>query len=192
MFIKTSILILYWRIFKPSRKANILLWIGIACNLLFYLGFIAIFVGTCTPRLEDGPTGGWLSPQFQARSHTTEGIISAVTGIVGSVINIYILSLPLVFLSGVHLPVRRKASVSVVFITGSGYILSAVYMVPLSLTRSARVCVFSIGCAIYRTWVATSSQAGRDMSWNAVIIGAIWSVTCISPHHNMNANLTAW
>jgi hypothetical protein len=63
----------------------------------------------------------------------------------------------------------------------SFYFLAGFYcytFLPL-LINNVRVCVFSIGCAIFRTWVATSSSEGRDMSWNAVIIGAIWSVTNI-------------
>lgn len=119
MFIKAAILVFYLHIFTPSRLANILLWLGIVLSTLFHIATIAIYLGTCLPKPEDDATGGWLSPQYAERTYKIVGYLSAVSGTIGTVIDFYILLVPLVFLWRLQISAHRKLSLSGIFASGA-------------------------------------------------------------------------
>lgn len=119
MFIKASLLALYKRIFRPSKQANRVLWGGIIVSTIFHITCIAVYLGLCLPRPEDEASGGWLSPQFAARTYSVEGALSAASGIIAAVIDLFILVTPLWLLWKLHMPSKRKAGVSIIFVAGS-------------------------------------------------------------------------
>lgn len=168
---------MYLRIFRPSHNAKILLWTGIVLSTMFYIASIAVYLGTCLPRKEDDSTGGWLSPQFADRVYAIEGDLSAATGIVGTVIDLYILIAPLTFLWSLRLPLRRKAGVSAVFIAGSAYVLlvCSLALIP-GLTKTIRACIFSVCGVVYRMRIAKPTAEAQDLSWNTMPIYAMRSV----------------
>ena len=119
MFIKASILFLYRRIFKVSMTASIMIWIGLSVDVIFYLTtFIAFLVG-CIPRREDDQYGGWLSLTFAQRCNIVSTPTAAATGIVGSVLDVYILIIPLIMVSGLRASWKKKAGIFAIFIAGS-------------------------------------------------------------------------
>jgi len=122
MFIKASILFLYRRLFKVSMTASIMIWIGLSVDVIFYLTtFIAFMVG-CIPRREDDQYGGWLSLTFAQRCNNVSTPTAAATGIVGSVLDVYILIIPLIMVSGLRASWKKKAGIFAIFIAGSSYV----------------------------------------------------------------------
>lgn len=119
MFIKAAILVFYLRIFTPSRLANILLWLGIVLSTVFHIATIAIYFGTCFPKPEDDATGGWASPQLAERIYPIVGYLSAVSATLGTVIDFYILLVPLIFLWRLQMSVYRKLGLSGIFASGA-------------------------------------------------------------------------
>ncbi|KAK8080336.1 integral membrane protein (Pth11) [Apiospora hydei] len=119
MCIKGSLLALYRRLFKPSRAANILIWGGLAFNIVFYLVVTVVLLAFCIPRAEDYPLGGWLSLQYSNRCYQVDGHITGVSGIVGSVIDFYIMGVPLIVSWGLRTSRKRKIGLSAIFVLAS-------------------------------------------------------------------------
>lgn len=132
-----------------------------------------VYLATCIPRAEDYATGGWLSPVYEPRAYQYDGTIAAISGVVGTVIDFYILGLPLICLSGLHMSLKRKAGIASIFLAGTRYVAShctANNPIPTKITSA---CVFSIAGCFYRMKIATSDEQVSDLSWNAVPIYAM-------------------
>ncbi|KAJ2996329.1 hypothetical protein NUW58_g1001 [Xylaria curta] len=153
LFIKASILVLYQRIFRPSDIANILIWICITIVLLFYTISIVVFTIACVPHPEDYSTGGWLSPVTTQRCYNTDGHITIAAGAVGTFVDIYILVIPVLFLSRLRTPTKRKVGLLAVFTVGTAAL------------------AFSAAGTYYRSKIVSSSEH-QDLSWNAMPIYA--------------------
>ncbi|CAG9945148.1 unnamed protein product [Clonostachys rosea f. rosea IK726] len=161
MLIKTAILALYLRIFSPSPVAKQLLWIGIAVTAVFYLTSMSVFLGHCVPRPADFASGGYLSLQTSARCFKVSGPVSLASGIVGTIIDFYVLVLPVVFLWSLRTSFKKKAGIAGVFLAG---IVS-------------RACVLSIIGTVYRMKIFVSKNLmEQDLTWNSMPIYA----TCIA------------
>ncbi|KAK7214246.1 hypothetical protein V2G26_021424 [Clonostachys chloroleuca] len=159
MFIKTAILALYLRIFSPSPVAKKLLWIGIAVTAIFYLTSMSVFLGHCVPRPADFASGGYLSLQTSARCFKVSGPVSLASGIVGTIIDFYVLVLPIVFLWSLRTSFRKKAGIAGVFLAG------------------IVACVLSIIGTVYRMKIFVSKNLmEQDLTWNSMPIYA----TCIA------------
>lgn len=118
MFIKMAVLALYKRIFSPVRLANGLIWGGLVFTFLFYMALIIAFAATCIPRASDYATGGWLSLTYDARTNTYSEPLAAACGIVGAILDAYILVIPLWFIGNLRMSTRNKAGVGAIFFTG--------------------------------------------------------------------------
>uniref|UniRef100_A0A8H7K8Y6 Rhodopsin domain-containing protein n=1 Tax=Bionectria ochroleuca TaxID=29856 RepID=A0A8H7K8Y6_BIOOC len=159
MFIKTAILALYLRIFSPSPVAKQLLWIGIAVTAVFYLTSMSVFLGHCVPRPADFASGGYLSLQTSARCFKVSGPVSLASGIVGTIIDFYVLVLPVVFLWSLRTSFKKKAGIAGVFLAG------------------IVACVLSIIGTVYRMKIFVSKNLmEQDLTWNSMPIYA----TCIA------------
>ena len=120
MLIKASILFLYRRLFQISMTASVLIWIGLFVDIVFYLATFILFLVGCIPRPDDDQGfGGWLSLTFAARCNKMSTPTAAATGIVGSVLDIYILIIPLIMVAGLRASWKKKAGIFAIFITGS-------------------------------------------------------------------------
>ncbi|KAI0204032.1 hypothetical protein F4808DRAFT_366643 [Astrocystis sublimbata] len=151
LLIKTSILVLYQRLFNPSRLANILIWAGIVLVVLFYTVSIVIFVAFCVPRAEDYAAGGWLSPLVAARCFTVDAPISIAQGAVGTFTDAYILVIPLICLSRLHTTTKRKAGLLAIFAVGTAAL------------------AFSIAGVYYRSQIVQN----MDLTWKNMPIIAV-------------------
>lgn len=121
-FAKTSILAIYERIFSPSRRFHILILSGIIFNIVLYISLIIVTAWACTPKSEDYATGGWLSPKVADRCTRYTSKTMAASGVVGAVVDVYILLLPLFFVLNLHTSTRHKAGLAAIFILGSAYV----------------------------------------------------------------------
>lgn len=123
MFAKTAILAFYRRIFGLSRRSRILILPGLAFTVVMYLAILIVVAVGCVPQPADWATGlmgsGWLSPQYLERMEKYSAPTTAASGIGGAVIDIYILLLPLLFVSQLQISRSRKAGLAAVFILGS-------------------------------------------------------------------------
>ncbi|CAG9941675.1 unnamed protein product [Clonostachys rosea f. rosea IK726] len=124
MLIKIALLIQYRRIFHPSPVANLLLWFGIVSTALIYIICMCILLAYCVPRPEDYPLGGWVSLSYSNRCRMPSAYVVLLSGILGTVIDIYVLTIPLAFLWGLKTTVKRKAGLSAIFLAGSACRLS--------------------------------------------------------------------
>lgn len=146
MFAKTAILALYQRIFSISRRSHILVLSGMAFIVVFYISTLIVLAAGCTPRSRDYAMGGWLSPQSLARCHKYSPATAAATGVVGAVIDIYILLLPLFFVWELQTSTKHKIGLAAIFILGSSYVsgpfpLALLNMMLSCLTIPQSVCI---------------------------------------------------
>ncbi|ROV92952.1 hypothetical protein VSDG_06388 [Cytospora chrysosperma] len=153
MFIKIAILALYKRIFGHVTLANTLILSGVAFVCVFYIAMVSSLAAACIPHSQDYAEGGWSSASYTTRCQRYSIPLSATTGIVGAIIDIYILIVPQFFIWGLQTSRKRKASVSLVFIIGSA------------------ATIFSIAGAVYRFQVRKSGD--EDFTWTTMGIYAM-------------------
>ena len=114
MFVKLTILALYYRIFQPSRWARILIWAGMMSITVFYLISVIAVLSQCVP----GPSETWLFKVPTGACPTVQVRLSLGVGIFGLVSDVYILVIPLWQISHLSLAPKRKFGLVVVFLTG--------------------------------------------------------------------------
>lgn len=116
MFIKLSLLSLYYRIFRPSKYTTILVWVGVALVILPYLAIIITYLVVMCPRAGEG---GWLGRQTLVRVARYTRPTSLAQGIIGTVTDLYILTIPLGMIYNLHLSTSRKVGIASIFLMGS-------------------------------------------------------------------------
>ena len=114
MFVKLTILVLYFRLFQPSRSAHHTILFGSAVITLFYMTTIIVLLALCVPR--NGET--WLSRVTTGTCPTAQVRIARAQGFFGLFSDVFILAIPLWQVSRLTLAPKRKAGVMVVFLTG--------------------------------------------------------------------------
>ncbi|KAG6363982.1 hypothetical protein INS49_009085 [Diaporthe citri] len=114
MFVKLTILTLYFRIFQPSRWAHHLILAGSIAVAVFYLVTIITLLALCVP--SRGET--WLAKASFGTCPTVQVRIARSQGFFGLFSDVFILVIPLWQVSQLSLPPKRKAGVMLVFFTG--------------------------------------------------------------------------
>ncbi|KAK4223680.1 hypothetical protein QBC38DRAFT_425038 [Podospora fimiseda] len=117
--IKNSILLSYRRLFQISTTANIMIWLGIGLTTIFYTVFLIIYPIYCFPRASDKPKGGWWSLEFRDRCYKINAPIAISSGVFSSVIDIYILVIPLIPVTRLRHSLRKKIGICAIFVAGS-------------------------------------------------------------------------
>jgi hypothetical protein len=118
-FVKTTLLLLYFRVFRPSPEANIMIWTGIAFVVLFYLGCSVACIVLMVP--QSGGIEAWM---IKSMHHKVAILDLTVTqGLVGAIQDLYILAIPMYLVSGLHLARRKKLAVFALFLTGFAYVI---------------------------------------------------------------------
>ncbi|OCL02128.1 hypothetical protein AOQ84DRAFT_305275 [Glonium stellatum] len=112
--IKTSILLLYQRLFVVSKSARYLIHFGIAAVVAFYISMIIASAVMCTPRRGEK----WLSPVSTNRCAQPELIASSIQGVFGVVSDFYILTIPLLQVYGLHISMSQRIGLTAIFLTG--------------------------------------------------------------------------
>jgi hypothetical protein len=113
-FIKTSILLLYHRLFSVGSSLLLrrLIWFGIAFHMLFYGAFTALVLALYGPC-------GTLAGSASKRICTDVDEATVMQGALNVATDIYVLLLPLLVLWRLHMPLTRKLGACSVFFTGS-------------------------------------------------------------------------
>ncbi|KAI1822657.1 hypothetical protein F4861DRAFT_375428 [Xylaria intraflava] len=113
--IKVAILALCLRLFRPSHRATVFVWVGIVVIPIYYITLIVVFLYYFVPRPGDG---GWGSPKANARSLYPSGITTFIQGVGGIISDFYVLAIPVFMVLKLNLPIRRRIGVSCIFLTG--------------------------------------------------------------------------
>ncbi|KAI1762136.1 hypothetical protein GGR53DRAFT_532907 [Hypoxylon sp. FL1150] len=116
IFIKLSLLTLYYRVFRPSKYTTILAWVGAALVVLPYLAFIIVYLVITIPRPGEG---GWIGRETLARSGRHNRDTSLSQGIIGTITDFYILTIPLAMIYSLHLKTSKKIGIGSIFVMGS-------------------------------------------------------------------------
>ena len=129
LIIKLTFFILYWQLFRPIRGLRIAIWLGGIFTTLFYVAInIAAWVFT-TPRRGETWYSHFIGP-VQAKQSNLTGPLPAV----GLAIDVYILVIPLIGISGLNMPTRRKIGVALVFLTAIMFVRRPLFTGPVLLT----------------------------------------------------------
>jgi hypothetical protein len=113
LFVKSTLLVLYLRLFRPSRKANIMIWGGIGACVLFYTIAIAVVLSYCTPATRILPTSPDVLICGQKQLNVSVGM-----GVFSTITDFYVLTIPISLVVELRLPLKRKFGVSAIFLTG--------------------------------------------------------------------------
>lgn len=148
IFTKASLLILYLRIFRPLRRARILIWMGVIFVAVFYTICLAIRLGLCVPR-----GVSWVRTSVEPRCRQPMLQLNVAQGVINVLTDFYALAIPLALVLGLHLSMARKAGVLGIFLTG---ILA---------------CAFSVAGAVFRFQDANASIP--DFNWLTVAVQAV-------------------
>ena len=112
-FIKLSILLQYLRIFAPTRKGNMFMFIGaqlcIWINLIFYSVVTVFSIWLCTPRAKI-----W-NPLLEGGHCFNASKIFLATGIFNVISDFVILILPMPAVWKLQLPRKRKFLMTAIF-----------------------------------------------------------------------------
>jgi hypothetical protein len=116
--VKTALLLLYLRVLRPSHKANVMIWIGIAFVVLFYLACVVAYILLFVPRPGGNKEWGAMSRRTNAALRN----LASTQGVVGCVQDLYNLIIPVHLVAGLRLERGRKIGVLALFLTGFLYV----------------------------------------------------------------------
>ena len=115
-FIKLSILLQYLRIFAPTRKGNMFLYVGVhVCiwtNLIFYLVETVFHIVTCTPRERI-----WNPLITTGHCFNIDADYQA-SGVFNVISDLAILILPMPCVWRLRMPLKKKILMTTIFATG--------------------------------------------------------------------------
>ncbi|KAI1462602.1 hypothetical protein F4805DRAFT_3005 [Annulohypoxylon moriforme] len=152
IFLKSSLLALYLRIFKPMKIARILIWTSLVVITLFYTICFVVDAIICGEFLSRSHLSVMDSAHFDPDESCSvrQRPIWIMMGVFSVVSDFYLLTIPVALTLNVQLPPKRKIGVCCIFLTG---LIS---------------CAFSILATVYRfqlfrsydfTWLASLTYA---------------------------------
>lgn len=168
MSVKSTLLVLYLRIFAPNPRAKFMVWAGISFNIVFYTISAIVSMATCIPHPGDG---GWSSTAMADRCRSESEKFADVQGIIGALTDIYVFLVPMPMIAELHLSRKREFGVYGVFFTGFLYASSLPNFLRLvPLLTFPRAFVVSIINAVFRFKMFQTD----DTLWDDVPIYALW------------------
>lgn len=120
MWVKTTLLVFYLRLFQPSARARVAIWAGIGACVAFYVVCMALNLAQCVPVSQSLLTAGSEGQLACARAQLD---LSAAQGVFSAATDFYVLVVPVSLVLRLRLPRRRKVGVSAIFSTGLLYAL---------------------------------------------------------------------
>ncbi|KUI59688.1 hypothetical protein VP1G_06908 [Cytospora mali] len=167
LFTKVSLLAFYLRIFQPSRRARILIWLGIVFISVFYVSCLVTNIILCFPRSNEKDS--WILAGVQPRCGQPTLRLNVTQGIVNALTDFYALAVPLVLVLNLQLSPARKAGVFGIFLTGLfvaelnvGLICSCMPVV-FVLFRGFAAKTGSMWASV-RRWMGTRTRQTRSSS----------------------------
>lgn len=111
-FAKTSLFLLYYRVFAPKKLIRYIITIGIAFCFVLYLTQLAVTVYFCTPHAGND----WDLRVLYSCARI--GFYNIVSGAGNLALDIFMLGLPIPVILRLQLPWQRKIGVLAIFMTG--------------------------------------------------------------------------
>ena len=130
---KSALIILYIRIFRPSKKVQVVLQCSIVLVVIAYVVGIVASVSTCAPvvsrnkhteiKIEDisnmsNIADGMETFQVDNRCGAALLTITGVIGIFSVITDFYVLIVPISLILSTRLPPQRKLGICAIFLTG--------------------------------------------------------------------------
>lgn len=113
-FIKLSLFIQYYQLFRTLRWLRICVWVGAPISAAFYVAVTIIgFV------LESPWPGESFLEAILSWHYAKFAEFSIPTGVIGMLVDWYLLILPIPAVLGLHMSTAKKLGVLIVFMTGS-------------------------------------------------------------------------
>lgn len=113
-FVKLTFFILYFDLFRVSRRIRIFVYIGIASIFTVYAGTTIVYGVSCFPT----PGKTWLEAMSDPRCVAPSQNVTYIVGSFGVISDFYILSLPIPLILRMQLPRKEKIGVCALFMTG--------------------------------------------------------------------------
>ena len=111
---KVAILLLLLRIFKPMLGFRTLVYIGIALVSIVNLFAVPLYAALCRPLKGQR----WDFAMLESRCAHPTSLHTVIIGVLGTVLDIYVWVIPLPLVFGLHLPLKKKIGVAIVFMAG--------------------------------------------------------------------------
>ena len=113
LFVKITFFLLYYQVFRPLRWLRITVYVGATLTAAFYGASDITQMVLVTPH----PGETWVARYLSPESHKTI-ILAMPIPCVGLVIDLFILTIPIVAVFGLKLPNSRKIGVLCIFMFG--------------------------------------------------------------------------
>lgn len=114
IFTKSTLLILYLRLFAPSKRAVLLIWAGLAIVVVSHVAICVAQVKVLVPK----PGASWFKTARGSSVQNKATKIVAAQGIISIVTDFYVLCVPMSSVWALQLPKARKVGVAAIFGTG--------------------------------------------------------------------------
>ncbi|KUI61111.1 hypothetical protein VP1G_08288 [Cytospora mali] len=150
MSVKCTLLLFYLRMFRPDRRANIMVWAGIVIIVLFYVISTTLILVDCSPISQQVPSlepTKWAEQASNSHCAHPGFDVLASQGIFSPITDFYVLAIPVISILALRLQDKRKLGVLAIFLTG------------------LLACACSMAAAYYR-WTVRDS---KDYSWNSML-----------------------
>ncbi|KAK4183647.1 hypothetical protein QBC35DRAFT_542631 [Podospora australis] len=120
--VKTSLLVLYLRLFRPSRLAKIMIWSGMVCIVVVYTFFFITKAIFCRPNQwpdgEDQFTFLMRVATAESKCYNPNLKFGIAEGVFSVVSDLYLMLIPILSVSSLHLPLKRKLGMCGIFLVG--------------------------------------------------------------------------
>lgn len=111
-FAKTSLFLLYYRVFAPNKFLRYIITVGIAFCFAVYLASLAVAVYYCAPH----PGKAW--DLLVLSSCPRIGCYNVILGVANLALDIFMIGLPIPVILRLQLPLKKKIGVLAIFMTG--------------------------------------------------------------------------
>ena len=112
---KLSLFLLYYRLFAPHQWIRYLVYLGIGSSAATYTASTIMYGYLCLPRHGQS----WTEAVLSSRCHKQTIILGYVQGPFNILSDLYLLFLPLSSVWQLHLPLRKRLGIAVIFLSGS-------------------------------------------------------------------------
>lgn len=165
MFAKASILLLYQRLFKPSKVTKWIIHSTLVLVVTYHLAIMFATIFACAPRKKAWDVR-WGGGECVKQTRDTPKIVQIT--IAGAAVNVFtdvmILIIPVPVVWKLQLPRRQKIAVLAIFATGALYECLSPYGFWGKLTLHPSVTAISIA----RLAVVVTTKTGADITWDIV------------------------
>lgn len=111
-FAKTSMFLLYYRVFAPKKLFRYIITIGIGFCFAVYFAYLAVAAYFCAPHAGKG----WDAMILYSCSRS--GFYYIISGGANLALDIFMLVLPLPVILRLQLPMNKKVGILAIFMTG--------------------------------------------------------------------------